>query len=500
MSLKTGYCISAIGDRLELVGVSEQGQGRWQVAECFLGQADAGPPADLVSTLTSRGKAQSVVTWLDRNDMARVNLTTLPKLKGAELARAVTGWVAREETLLPDQILADWQATGVESMIGKEPAQEYVLLHAEKEAVVAQQQRADEWGVPLQRLMPPSLVLDQFYRQTGQTQDKDQPDSWALVFVGQRDHFLCVANNNGLLLHRSLTADLSEGQDPQEYASRLATEVDRSIYFARQMEQRPNIEKIVVCCDAQFMPVFVEQLSVTSSLAVESWTPDTYFDWASDTPDTDLLLPLMTAALSLQKPSFNLLPKPPRTWLSPRVRRHLMLATGTVAAAAVPVLLIGGMVTSRVQEHYLSTAQERLAEKRVAAEAAAQIHRMDRLLLARETYMQSFRHTQPDLPGVLLSLADLTPKQVVFRDLQIQARNEGPYELHLTGESIANTVSEAQKSFLTLHAALKDCDFLILEGEPRQLEITVEDDEHAMGSKKVVFSLDCTIAQAQEGS
>jgi len=91
-------------------------------------------------------------------------------------------------------------------------------------------------------------------------------EGWNIVFVGKDDHFLCVSTPSGMLITRPLPADLSEGENSEEYLDRLATEVDRSIFFARQTEFNPNIERIVVCGDSELAQNLVERLKDETSV------------------------------------------------------------------------------------------------------------------------------------------------------------------------------------------------------------------------------------------
>ncbi len=84
-----------------------------------------------------------------------------------------------------------------------------------------------------------------------------------------------------------------------------------------------------------------------------------------------------------------------------------------------------------------------------------------------------------------------TPAEVVFRDLHVVERDGGVF-LYVTGQSIAQTVTQAQQGFMKFHAELDRSRNVRPLGEPRQLRIA-EIEEEGRSEKAVLFSLDCEL-------
>ncbi len=469
---------------MTVMGVSPQGHGRWRIENLEQNQAAAGPSSTLASDLV---KNPERLTMMVPGAEVRTSLISLPKLKKKEMGLAATGWVAREESAAHDEWCVSWREQRDDSKTDDKETKKIFLLYAPREDVNQQLALAEQWGGKPHRMLPDYMVLDAMFRRYHQ-KAKDLA-AWNIVFVGEEDHFLCVSTPAGLLLTRPLPANLSDGADADEYYERLATEVDRSIFFARQTEFNPDIQRIIVCGDAELAHGLMEKLKEETTVPAEYWNLGDCFEWEGGHLNSRLILPAMTAALALKKSPFNLLPKQSRSLLGPVARRRLVLAASTAAVAMVPILVAGGFVTTEVQDRYLDRARQQLDQARARAEEAAEIYTAQRVLLTKEDHIATFAQNDTDYAGVLLHLANLTPGQIIYRDLRLKEANDGQLVLYLSGESKADTVVEAQQSFLDFQKALKSSGMLVAVGEPRKLVISTKAFK-GVPVKKVEFSME----------
>ncbi len=484
MNNKIGYSIRYREETMVAVGVSSLENGRWRIENLEENQAAAGPSTSLVKEMV---KNPELVTTVVAGAEVRTALVTLPKLKKKQMGLAVAGWVAREESSAPDQWCVSWREWRGASGSENKDRKDIFMLYASRQDVDEQMAFADTWGGKPQRMLPDYMILDGMFRRFHQ--EAANLPAWNVVFVGKEDHFLSVSTQASLLLTRPLPVDHSDGADAEEYLDRLATEVDRSIFFARQTEYNPDVQRIFVCGDPLLAKGLVERLKETTTVQTEFWDVADCFQWESGTLDSRLILPAMAAALAPYRNPFNLLPDQPRTILGPLARRRLLLAASTAAVAIVPILMVGGLVTSSVQDRYLDRARFQLEEARIRADEAADIYIARRVLLAREEQISSFTENDADYAEVLLHLAGLTPEKIIFQDLRLKENSDGRLVLFLSGESNADTVAEAQQSFLDFQQALKSSKLLMAAGEPRKLIIKAENDK-GDEVKSVEFSME----------
>lgn len=432
-------------------------------------------------------RATAPVTWLLTGDEAGMSHLGMPRLRGKALKLAFTGGLARDEGGRPEDWYVTWQSLSSVGGRRGNDRQPYVLYHAARDLVEQKKQEAAAWDVELRRVLPDHLALDLFYRTYGPSHGEHAV--WNLVFVGQKQHFLCVSTSDAQLLIRNLPANLSETVDDHEYLQQLATEIDRSTFFARQTEHSPDVEKIIVCGDPRVAGPLVGVLAEASSIPAVHWPIEEMFQWGLNEQQPDDLVTLAGAVLALDKIPFNLLPAGGRLQLSRSLRRRLLVAAGTCAAAVVPLLLVGGVVTARVQASYLARAESRLAEAQEKAHAAERAYEAQRVLLSRENTIRRFARTRPDFESVLLRLARITPPEVVFKSLQIREQANGRFRLDLRGESQALTGARAQGAFLEFVAALDGCGFLKRVGESRLMKMIPGAGDEEQG-KTTVFQLD----------
>ena len=495
MSKQTGFCIRR--DEHGLVGVSISTTGdRWRVDELSRSAPDGQPSRELQSAMS---KAITPVTWLLADDESGVSHLNMPKLRQKALQSAFAGSLSRDHGGKPD----DWYLTSKSlSQVGGPSAQgnqPHVLYHTAKATADEVIGEARSWGANLERMLPSHLALDLFYRAHGP--GRDDHAVWNLVFVGEQQQFLCVATRDSQLVIRNLPANLSTDEDGQEYLDRLVTEIERSAFFARQTEHSPEVQKIIVCGDPKVAAPLVGMLTESSPVPAVHWPVEEMFEWGLNEQQSDDLLVLAGAVLALGKSPFNLLPGKGRLHLSRKLKRQLIVGTAACVVAAVPLLMVGGMVTASIQENYLARAQHRLAEAQDRAHQAELAYDAQTLLLAREDRIRHFARRRPDFEDVLLRLAALTPVEVVFKDLQVREQLDGRFRLQIEGESRAATGVKAQGAFLEFLTALDDCDFLDRLGEPRVMQMIPgeESGKESTTRKTTVFHLELTWLGASEG-
>ncbi len=464
MKQKIRFSIQPHPEGNTLLEIRSLESGRWRLVgrqECADG--DAASPL-----LQRMAVPETAAAWLLPNDEVKSFVTAFPRLGRKELQRAVPGWVAREEGGKPADWATVWRPLADGRSGSKSEQEDLYLLYSARECIDRQLAQAAHWGLKPTLMLPPYIVLDQFFRKYGP--EADDLEGWNLVFLGHRESFLCISTRESLLLTRPLPVDLSDGADPREYLGRLVTEVDRSVSFARQTEQNPNIERMIVCGDQRRCGDLVELMAKELSMPAIAWNLDDHFEDVDAREAPELRLALLAATLAGDPSVLHLGPRAGRQFLSRRGRRHALVASGALGLALIPLLMVGGWITGRVQDNYLDRARTRMSMVIDQAQAAQDQYWTQRVLLARQMRMNRFLEKNPDYETVLLRIADLTPQQVIYEDLRIREQPDGRIFVELEGAASAGTAAEAQRSFLALRKALDDCDFLS-GGEPDQIEI-----------------------------
>lgn len=483
MRRNTGFSVRIDKNEQTIAAVTRTGPGHWEVAELANAREGTAPPQSLAQAMARQSEA---VTWLLPNDLARASVIQLPPVKGKELVRAVTGWIAREEKGQPGDYHVSWQVLPRSRDKSEDPRQTVSALHAELKEVQEQMSLPLARQVAPSRLLPSFMVLDRFFRLLRPTPENGQ--AWTLVFLGRHENFLLIARDDCLLMTRALPFDLSDGDERDQYVEQLATEVDRSAFFVRQGSHNSGLAHIVVTGDPDLTGPLTTALAGRTDVPAEIWNLADHFTWGERPVPTDALLPLMAAALSLESVPFNLLPEAKRNLLSPRLRRRLLVAAGTAGVALLPVLVVGSAVTARVQEGYLNRARQRLDVARTEAQDAAEIYKQQRLLISRQNHILDFRRERPDLQAILLEIGAMAPREVMFRDLRVSEDDLGKTRLLLTGESAAATSSQAQAAFLAFQKALESAPFLQVYTEPIKLEISGESNDND-GRPRTIFQM-----------
>ena len=495
MKSKRGYGVQRQGTSRLVVEVGREARGRWTVGRLErLAEGQAPSPA------LARGMSRqpAALAWLLDDTEARSSVFGLPPLKGRALERAVGGLVSRSEGGGADAWALGCQLLGPRpggQSGGGERLHDVFVLYAARQVVEAQLAAAAAWGTPPGVMLPAHLALDLLYRRHGP--GHGQHEAWNLVFIGREASYLCISTREHLLLTRRLPQDLSRGADKGEYLGRLATEIERSIFFARQTERSPHVEQIIVCGDHDVAPRLVERLQQQGLAPSLHWEIEGLFVWGANVPEPDDLPAAAAALLACEGVPLNLLSRSGRRALSAASRRRALVGAGAVGLAAVPLLLVGGLVTARIQGQYLDKARGRLAEAQERAARAEAAYREQRVLLAREERIAGFVSARPDLESVLRRVAVLAPPTVVFKSLRVAGHETGGLRLHIDGESVAGTGVAAQAGFVQFLDALRASDVADVRGEPRTMHIKPVDSQD--GSERTVFSLELGLKPAVAG-
>jgi hypothetical protein len=489
MSNGIGYGLSRRGDEQRIVAVETAGSHGWRLAASHERAGDRAWPADLMRDL---GRAGKRTAWILPEEDITCSQTAMPRLKSGELVRAIHGWVARQEGGAPEDWTVSWRTFSLQG--ARSEVQQVAMVYGHTADIDGHAAAAAGMGAEPGLMLPPSLVLDQFFRAA--VPETASLNVWNIVFVGGRTNVLCVASQDGLLLTRPLPGNLSGG-DRDEYVERLATEVDRSVFFARQTAGSPQVDAIFVLGDPQLASALQTKLNATGSVPCRHWLLDAAVAGVGPDVDADAQLLIMAAALATTSPQHNLAPGARGGWLSEKARRRLLVAGGALAAGVVPLLIVGGLVTGRVQDSYLEQARNDLARATVRAERAAGVYERQRLLLAREEHLNRRAASPSALEAVLHDLAAAAPGAIRFRELQLLRRDDG-LVLQLTGASRAGEVADAQAAFMAFQDAVAGLPTVRPLGEPRQLQIGEVDDKGSI-EQAVVFTMECKLEPPVSG-
>ena len=436
--------------------------------------------------LAERG--EQVVQTLP-GDQVQLTFMQLPALTAAETQRAVVGNILRERGGHPGDWAFSYSPLPRRPTAGKIAGREVLVLSAAQDEVTWHLDHARRWGCEPERMLPDYQALDELYRAHG---PRSASVAWNLVYLGARRRFLCVGDESCILMNRTLPTDLSQGKDPNTYLDQIATEIERSNFFAQQTERSVRVDRVVLCGDKELAHQLKARLSNGSTREVLVWDIAVLFESTESVIATDLFIPLASAAARFLQPTVNLLPRRSRARISRKLRRHLLLGFGTIAAALAPMLLVGGQLTAGIQDTYLRRANASLsvAEERArVAEAAYNDHHS---LLARETLIQEVVGDRPDLGAILLEMALITPRQITYRELVMSAAGDGDYTIELAGDSLAPTGVAAQQALLDFLAALVAHPNLRLIREPTDLRLTSLNDGETEQAQ-VLFSLECRL-------
>jgi len=441
------------------------------------------------------GPGTSVFQLLPNEEVSLL-ITALPAMKRKQMVAALQGVLHREKGGQQEEWVVDYLPLPERVQAGpRKLRSDLSALFVRRIVLEHQYGLAKGLGIRPKGLLPGYLALDQLYRRHHPVTSDDEV--WNLVYLGQDDKFLCVADEHCLLFTRPLPADLSGGVAQGEYVERLAAEVERSNFFAQQAERSMQVQRIVVCGDPDLAPALVEKLAEMSDFEVQNWRAEELFAIDDDTVVWEHLIPLAAAVAALFAPVYNLLPQEVQEKKQRVARRYAVAATGAFGAAVVPILLLGGLWTTHIQSLYLSEAREQIEEGERRVEEAATSYLHDRVLRSRQESVDRYSRELPDFAGLLRDIAVRTPATVVYSTLDVREETAGVYRLILQGESIAKDGTRAHETFLEFLVALTDCRRIREIKEPTYLEISGAGEDGPPHSR-VLFTLEYEILSGGE--
>jgi Tfp pilus assembly protein PilN len=450
---------------------------------------DGGRSAGLQRALAG---ATGPVTQLVPGGDIDYGILPLPRLKPGQQDLAMRGLVAREQ----DGSAGDWLVDFAPVASGTVQRQDFGTAFARDSVMRRHLVRAQALDIRPDLQTAGYLALDALYR--AHRPDPEAEGAWNLVCLDARASFLCVGDADGLLFQRELPADLSEGAELAEYLERLTTEVERSNFFAQQAERSLRVARVVVCGDPSLADALVVRLDESLAVDAERWRPEELFAGAGDTVRPDLVLAMAGAAAALDGWRPNLLPAEFRRNRAREMRRGARKVSTVGAVIAVPLLLIGGLLTVNVQRESLAALEAREDLLRQRAEETAREYLRHRALHTRQDHLDAYRPDRIDVAALLTDIARRTPDAVVYRHLSIAHDQDGGYRLQVSGESLGQDGQRAQEVFLEFQEAMRRCERLRELDERSHLQLTAADEDQD-ASSRVIFVLEYRITEEPGG-
>lgn len=486
MKKRCGYSLSVDDGTLRVTGVAPAADTPYRI-ETVAGFAAPGADAAVDARLLAEPRLRVVQQLPD--DQVHLMTAVMPALKSRALAAAVQGVVARQQGGRPGDWIA--RAMPLPAAGGRtKGTADYVVVYTPLD--LAREKFADAQALGCRPLgqLPDYLALDELYRRHGLGDDEAGP--WNLVHLGDEGRFLCVGDEHGLLFSRPLPEDLSGGAAREEYLERLVTEIERSTFFAQQAERSMIVGRFVVCGQPDLVDDLVERLAARTEAGVRPWRAEELFTAESGLETWRYLPHLARAAAALHGPACEILPPGAKPHPLRAVRRHAAVALAGFVTVAVPMLLVGGVLTARVQSEYLRRAADRTEELYERAGLAAADYLQNRALRDRQLNMDELADGQRDLAGLLSDLAERTPADVVYDGLELARDDSLGMRMTLRGQSLGRTGETAQEVFLGFHGGLASYERLVELREPVYLEISGVEDARRPRSR-VAFTLEYAV-------
>lgn len=486
MKMRHGYSLSTDGERRQVVGIVAAEETPYRIEVAAGCEGVAATDAELAVLAEPRRR---VVQGLP-GDEVHLMVANLPPLRGRALDTAVQGMVVRQQGGRPGDWIA--RSTPLPSVAGPgRTGQDHAVVFADLDLVRENFTAAVELGCRPLGLLPDYLALDELYRRHGAGED-EETGAWNLVHLGREQRFLCVGDEHGLLFSRPLPEDLSGGAARDEFLERLVTEIERSSFFAQQAERSMIVERIVLCGQPELVDALAAHLGERTETPVTAWRAEDLFAAGPGIETWALLPDLARAVAALHGPACEILPPGAKPHPLRAARRFAGVALAAFVTVAVPMLLAGGLLTSRVQRDYLDGAEQRTDELYARAGLAASDYLQNRALWARQRNMDLLAGGQPDLAVLLADLAARTPRDVVYGGMEITREGDADLRLVLRGQSLGPTGETAQEVFLDFHGRLAAYDRLVELREPVYLEISGISDTRTPRSR-VAFTLEYAV-------
>lgn len=431
------------------------------------------------------------------NDHVSLMTASMPNLKSKLMKTALKGVVVKEKGGQRDDWIIDYKALPQRRRVDTARGQYSVSTVFVKQSYVEDQfARAHAVGCGPNGMLPGYLALEDLFRRHGPESETD--GAWNVIFLGHKEQFLCVGDENSLLFSRPLPEDLSGGEERDEYINRLATEIDRSNFFAQQAERSMQVRRVIVCGQPDTADALVEALAERLDIEVTRWKPEGLFTAEEDKELWPYTLDLAAAAASYHGARYHLLPPGAVQGAGDRARRYATVGAVTFFAWTAPLILVCGLWTTRAQNNFLREAADLTDNLYHRAEAAASAYLLNRVFKTQQEAVDDLGGGQPDLAVLLNDIAERTPEDVIYSRLDLSRDKENRFQLVLHGESIARDGERAQRTFLEFLGAMNSCPHLQEIKEPVFLEINGLDDTKLPRSR-VVFTLEYLIREDQKG-
>ena len=271
MSVNRGLSLEIRREAIVAVAATGSQTGPWRLDALQTVSTGQRPGTALTAALAESDRRALL---LMPNDRAGTAVTALPRLKSSELKRAVAGWVARETG---SQARGDGRqlAGPARPQRRRRAAQDVFMVHARREAArpgrggpaLGSEAGAGAAVVPgARRVLPP-----------GRSRRRDA--AGLEPGLRRRQHQLPLRLDRRVAAAGAAPAERPlPGERPDEYLDRLATEVERSVFFARQTEASPEIERLVVCGDPALAGGLVQRLDRDSSIPAAHWSLPDHFE------------------------------------------------------------------------------------------------------------------------------------------------------------------------------------------------------------------------------
>ena len=409
--------------------------------------------AALVSALrqwlsTRKGPRQAWVTvwglsWAHQ-------LMRLPPGKPSDLARLARQEAVRDVALLGQTEVITGVMAGSSQTDAQDPAKrEVAFIAVSASDIRARIQPLVNAGFVIEGVTVPPLALCSLARLRS---DIVPETPVALLSVGPNATAMAFVRDGLLLFAREAPwgyqgAD-ARGLDREQFATKLAAELRRSIRFFRQTN-RADIAQVLLCGDAPQLRSLTAPL--IAELDLETETLDSLAGIVSDAlpypadvfRDQVAKFRLAWAMAADAAPPINLVP--PEIVIRRRARRHAAALTGGVAAAVLAGLAGYGYVdrTVRSDELQVRELEQQVAALEPRARQVERVHRDVALADTRRGALDAFDSQGPRLARELEVLARSASPDVTLQTLRLQA-SEATWTAHLSGVVVSPNPARAQ--------------------------------------------------------
>ncbi len=486
MAARNAYSIAFRNDKPMAAKLSTDGKGstkvHWLAEDTLVEQH--------LSELAKGGKHCALVLSPDEANLVQ---TRLPALKGKELEAAINGIALRQKGAGE----AGWARSFMLRKVDK-PSDgplgqlAYTLLLADQAKLDLLRDACDKQDVNPRVVVPSPIALEAMLRAEHIQKPEGEWQSWSLVYLGEEDMFLVIGDMAGPLLYRGLPADLSDGEDKEEYIKRLVMEIERSSFFAKQSDQSFTVESIHVCGDPNLVEPLVEELKNKASIPIAHWHPQDDFEYDGDA-ELWRMLPLLAGALidSGVLP-LNLYVKRDSEGTGNALKAYGIAAAGALLIFSAPLLLGGSLLTRGIQESVINRQSDQLEIARDDAREAAELYLIEKSLVSREERIALSGGGSIPLGDVIRDVASRLPDHVRLVDLTLSQIREGHYRLYLTGEAIGRSSEEAQAEYIRFRDSLSRSSLIAGDEDPSYMRLHPGSSQGVFESK-VSFSIEYSI-------